>query len=81
MSILPHLSLLVIDYSVTNKKCKSGYFRWGGVNFSKTGQNLCVNEYGKLVGHLVKKDGGLRRGQEIDLDKHIANINGVLKYQ
>ena len=61
-------------------KVEKGHFKWGGVKYSRTASNLRLED-AKLVGDLIKRDGSLSRGQEIDLDQHIKNVDGVLKYK
>lgn len=71
---------LAIDYSEAHTKCKTGYFKWGGKNYSLTGRNLRL-ENAILIGDLIKLDDGVREDQRIDLDDHIENVDGVLKFK
>ena len=74
---------MVIDYSMANKKCKTGRFQWGGVNYSHTSHDLHLEGH-RLVGTLATKAGGalgVRHGRLINLDERIViGIDGMLRY-
>lgn len=72
-----------LDESIGNL---NGTLSWGDANFSKTckdiglGQDFLTREY-TLNAQCEKVDGITYEQTDINLDEHIANIDGVLEYE
>ncbi|MDJ0731219.1 MAG: CVNH domain-containing protein [Crocosphaera sp.] len=63
-----------------------GTLSWGDSRFSLTCEDLGLgqslfNRHYTLSGKCEKRDGYTLESTDIDLDSHIANINGVLTYE
>jgi hypothetical protein len=63
-----------------------GTLSWGDSRFSLTCQDLGLGQlfgsrHYNISGNCEKRDGYTLEATDIDLDAHIANINGTLKYE
>ncbi|QRV93561.1 CVNH domain protein [Ceratobasidium sp. AG-Ba] len=57
-----------------------GHFRWGEKNFSQSARSVKLQGV-ELKGDLHSADGKEWKHATVDLDQHIANIDGQLKYK
>ncbi|QRV93562.1 cyanovirin-N [Ceratobasidium sp. AG-Ba] len=57
-----------------------GHFRWGGKQFSQSARNVKL-QAAELKGDLHSADGKEWKHATVNLDLHIANIDGQLVYK
>ena len=57
----------------------NGSFRWGSQIFSHSAQN--ISNEGAILTAELQDESGNWRSASVDLDEHIANMNGQLTYQ
>ena len=55
-----------------------GNFQWGSADYSQSAQNARLNGDHVLDAGLRREDGSWNNNGQLNLDRHIANINGVL---
>lgn len=58
----------------------SGWFLWDAQNFSHSAEAIDLRDGHHLEALLLKKDGGYRERQGINLNDRISNVNGRLTY-
>jgi hypothetical protein len=58
----------------------TGFFMWGGVNYSQTAKNTSLKQGHYLEATMKKEDGTWGEPQGIDLGDRIQNIDGDLTY-
>ncbi|KAH8738335.1 Cyanovirin-N [Ilyonectria robusta] len=57
----------------------NGSFQWGKKAFSQSAENIGLEDTSYLTAKLANQVGTYGPPQKVNLDEHIANINGVLK--
>jgi hypothetical protein len=58
----------------------TGFFMWGGVNYSQTAKDISLKQGHFLIATMKKEDGTWREPQGIDLGDRIQNLNGDLTF-
>ncbi|KAH7162085.1 Cyanovirin-N [Dactylonectria estremocensis] len=59
----------------------NGSFQWGKQAFSQSARDIHLEENSTLAASLANEVGTYGPDQTVNLDDHIANINGHLEYQ